>query len=763
MLLHSWPVRFLITRAARAYGFMDPANLVSKIRGFAQPSEFAEPLELLRAGLIFHARGLINTKAIQNNLDWVWPYWVERQFNPADESFIPRAFSFSHINLTHRNWTAVGLPDVAFYPIVDPRGLVTPLFDGWSLDFWLVPGKGPPLLPSKLADFTQTLVLDHELRVRSVARWPNATLETDVALCLMNQQPHCCINVRVTGLEGGSLAVALRPYNPEGISFVEKIAVTAEGGAWRINGGSAIFFDRQPRQVLLSTYRQGDVSQRLHETGSDSQVACPIGMATGVALFDLAVLRQHPLEIRAPIYDELDPKKRPAIVTRPAWPEALAPMARLEIGDPVAQRLYDLAVTNLVLHAPDEVYPGPYTYKRFWFRDAAFMLNALLTLGGIERTRRVLGHFAPRQRRDGYFLSQEGEWDSNGEAIWIYHRFAALTGESLPEAWLAAVAKGARWIQRKRLPVDSGLPEAGLLPAGFSAEHLGPNDFYYWDDFWGVAGLRCAVDLLREDRPREAADCERTAAEFLQTIERSFPHGPQRRFPEAIPASPRRRMDSGAVGSLVADYPLQLFAPGDRRIVRTADYLRDHSSFRGGFFQNMIHSGINAYLTLHLAQVRLRAGEPAVAWELMDHVAGLASPTGQWPEAIHPRTGGGCMGDGQHMWAAAEWALMIRACFIREEAGPGTAPRLVIGSGLRPEWWREGQASMGPTLTPFGAVTVRVAPQGESLHVHVAADWRGARPLLDLRVPGFSPQERPASDGAEDFHLLPQLEAASLP
>src|SRR5436309_2447571 len=133
MLLNSWPVRFLITRAARAYGFLDPVKLVASIRGFAQPSEFAEPIELLRAGMLFHARGLVNTKAIQNNLDWVWPYWVERQFNPADESFIPRAFSFSHINLTHRNWTAVGLPDVPFYPIVDPRGLVTPLYDGCSV------------------------------------------------------------------------------------------------------------------------------------------------------------------------------------------------------------------------------------------------------------------------------------------------------------------------------------------------------------------------------------------------------------------------------------------------------------------------------------------------------------------------------------------------------------------------------------------------------------------------------------------------------
>ncbi len=251
MLLNSWPVRFLITRAARAYGFLDPVNLVAKIRGFAEPSEFAEPLELLRAGMLFHARGLVNTKAIQNNLDWIWPYWVERQFNPADESFIPRAFSFSHINLTHRNWTAVGLPDVAFYPIVDPRGLVTPLFDGWSLDFWLVPESGPLLVPSKLPEFEQALALDDNLRVRSVARWPDGELETSVALCLHNQEPHCCVAARPERLERGWLAVALRPYNPEGISFIEKIAVSADGCGWLINGRHAVLFDHRPARHLL--------------------------------------------------------------------------------------------------------------------------------------------------------------------------------------------------------------------------------------------------------------------------------------------------------------------------------------------------------------------------------------------------------------------------------------------------------------------------------------------------------------------------------
>ncbi len=70
------PWRAIVRRAARAYGIIDPLRVMARMRRFSQPSEVAEPLELLRAGLIFHARGLVNTKAVQHNLDWVWPYWV---------------------------------------------------------------------------------------------------------------------------------------------------------------------------------------------------------------------------------------------------------------------------------------------------------------------------------------------------------------------------------------------------------------------------------------------------------------------------------------------------------------------------------------------------------------------------------------------------------------------------------------------------------------------------------------------------------------
>ncbi|MFU8822028.1 MAG: hypothetical protein ACNA8G_10790, partial [Gammaproteobacteria bacterium] len=78
------PWRFIIRRVAHQQGFLDPIALLARLHGFAQPSEVGEPIELLRAGVVFHARGLINSRVIQHNLDWVWPYWIERQFDPRD-------------------------------------------------------------------------------------------------------------------------------------------------------------------------------------------------------------------------------------------------------------------------------------------------------------------------------------------------------------------------------------------------------------------------------------------------------------------------------------------------------------------------------------------------------------------------------------------------------------------------------------------------------------------------------------------------------
>lgn len=738
------PWRFVVRRVARAHGFLDPIALMTRLHQFAQPSEVAEPIELLRAGVAFHARGLINSRVIQHNRDWVWPYWIERQFDPDDVAFVPRAFTITHINLTHRNWTAIGLPDFDELPIVDPRGLLTPFYDEWSLDAWILGDDGRPLLPSRCAAAAQRLDLADGVAVETECETGGLRLATRAETRLDGGVPVCRLRVTARAAVAGWAVIGLRPYNPEGIAFIHDIAISPERRSWMVDGERGVELSQPADRHHISNYREGDVYIHLRDRRDQETGRCDIGMATAAALYRLEPGRPREIVATVPLSRD---RAAPA-PAGPPWPAALGGCARLEVPDARYQRLWDAAVRTLVLHSPGDVYPGPYTYKRFWFRDAAFILDGLLAVGLAARARRALDRFAPRQTAFGYFHSQDGEWDSNGEALWSYARYCAMTGEPPSPAWRGPIHQGARWIIRKRL-ADDGTPHAGLLPAGFSAEHLGLNDYYYWDDFWGVAGLRAAARLAEAfGDARETAEFRRQADAFSEAIDRSIAAATARLGRPAIPAAPSRRLDAGAVGSLAIGYPLNLCPPDDARLLDTAAYLMEDCFHKGGFFQDMIHSGINAYLTLHVAQVLLRAGDPR-SMDLMATVAELASPTGQWPEAIHPRTLGGCMGDGQHVWAAAEWLLMQRNCLIREEG-----ERLILGAGVPRQWLESGgRIVFGPAPTTFGPVSLSIEPAGGKIIFSWQGSWRGAPPQVEVRLPGRTPAiARPRQTAMEFVH-----------
>jgi hypothetical protein len=726
-----FPWKFIVRRVAGAHGFIDPIALLSRLHRFGQPSEVAEPIELLRAGAIFHARGLINSRVIQHNLDWVWPYWVERQFDPRDDAFIPRAFSITHINLTHRNWTAVGLPDCDDLPIVDPRGLVTPFYDGWSLDGWVLGHTGVALLPSRAPQAIQQLDYEAGLSVVTDVKGPELGLESRTEVLPEPQGPVCRIAFKFRSDIGGWGVLALRPYNPEGISPVHHVALAPDGRSWSIDDEARVHFSEAVDRHHISNYKSGDVYIHLRDREDQSEGRCDVGMVTAAALFRLDP--NKPRQVFADI--PLAEKTQRPITAAALWRSSISNHCEVGVPEKSYVDLYEKALRTLILHSPGEVYPGPFTYKRFWFRDAAFILHGLLSAGLFDRVERALDRFPQHQTLLGYFHSQDGEWDSNGEALWILRRFCEMTGRKPKEGWRRAIRRGAEWISRKRLTGEQEALHAGLLPGGFSAEHLGPNDYYYWDDFWGVAGLRAAAYLERLLGESAAAEeFLQDAADFEQAIVRSLDRVAKQLGQLAMPASPYRRVDAGAIGSLAAGYPLQIFAPADPRLIATVDFLLENCFIDGGFFHDVVHSGINPYLTLHVAQVLLRAGD-ARFHDVMDRVARLATTTGQWPEAIHPRTGGGCMGDGQHVWAAAEWVLMMRNCFVREEGD-----RLILASGLRPAWLRGAEPlTFGVAPTPWGPLSIRVEPSTDRAVVSWQGDWRQSEPVIEVRLPGQAP------------------------
>ncbi|MCF7872701.1 MAG: hypothetical protein K9L80_00635 [Candidatus Omnitrophica bacterium] len=728
------PWKFIIRKIALSRGFLDPINLISQLQNFSKPSEVAVPAELMRLSSVLHARGLINSQAIQHNLDWVWPYWVEKQFNPKSSSFIPRAFSLTHINLTHRNWTAIGLPDIKSLPIVDPRGLVTPFYDGWSIDFWVVSEEGDKLFPSKLQNGEQKLVQDRLVSVITENKEKGLLVKTKAQVKRKQDNIVCEISAKGFLEKKGWLIVAIRPYNPEGVSFIKSIGINKDKTEIVVNQKKVIFLSSAFDKYKLSNYDQGDVSCDSLSFSDQTKISCPVEMATGAFFYKIGPNKASQVKLKIPLEKVKKTKSKQENIPTHSWQNLEKDNTELKIAQKKFQYLYDSSKITLVLHSGDSCFAGPFTYKRFWIRDAVYALQALLYLGLEKRAKKLIDLLLSTQKMNGYFSSQYGEWDSNGQVLWAIKKFAQLTNKKDYSCWQKAIKNAVLWITKKRLPKKENDPYGGLLPAGFSAEHFGPNDFYYWDDFWAQAGIRAALYLSDSKKNKKQNQIFKEYLKDLEeSIEKSLQFLKDKTGKNTIPASYSRRMDSSAVGSLVAGYPLMLWPAKDKRLLDTAEYLVDNCFYQGSFFHDMSHSGLNPYLSLSVAQVLLRAGDSRFR-DIMDSISKFASSTGLWPEAVHPKTKGGCMGDGQHVWASAEWISIIRNCFIREEA---KEEKLILCSGVYPDWYQGNQPIyIKNALTIFGKISLKIIP-AKKVRIEWVAEWYQKKPLIEVCLPGY--------------------------
>ena len=92
------------------------------------------------------------------------------------------------------------------------------------------------------------------------------------------------------------------------------------------------------------------------------------------------------------------------------------------------------------------------------------------------------------------------------------------------------------------------------------------------------------------------------------------------------------------------------------------------------------------------------------------------------------------MGDGQHVWASAEWVMMLRNMFVREEY---SERMLILCSGIPGAWLIPKEIIfLGPTQTVYGEISVTIKIR-EDIEVSWQAKWNGPAPRIEVRLPGF--------------------------
>jgi len=388
------------------------------------------------------------------------------------------------------------------------------------------------------------------------------------------------------------------------------------------------------------------------------------------------------------------------------WQAHLRRGMRVELPDSRLQAAVDANRADLLLfHTGDSISPARWRGGESSFLEAASMVVTIDRFGFTAEAGKVLR--ARPWRSPGSDSGRLRNWEAHAGALWAiaeHHRLtgdAALLGELVP-----AVREGVRVLLGHH--VVAGLP--------------------YEDGFWFVRSLVDGSWLLRVAGDSVAAEEAETAVRQLRdAINASLEQAAARLGRPAMPAAPGRGFDADMIGSLVACAPLGLLSPEDPWVRGTLDVVRERFCLKDAFYDAVAHTGLIPALTLRLARCELETGDPR-AWRRLRWLLDAATPTFTWPEAVHPRLGGGCLGDGHHGGTAAAFLGFVRHALVREAPDGSVA----LATIFPPEW--AGQPlEVHDAPTHHGPVSYAVRWHGD----RPALLWQLERPGVRLTVPGL--------------------------
>lgn len=741
---------YLLNKIARHFGVADESLKYWNAFNFLTQFKAGIPRVLINAGVEHFSRGFLNQVCISTHLDWLWPYWVNQQFYPKSPDFVARGLQLYTTNVTHRNWTAIGWPEGVTEPIVDPRGLVTPFLNSWSLDF-LIFYEGELISPARLVNVRQSVENNLPIVVTEF-KHQDLSVKAEVFVAFVEKIKKEIIFEKVILKNNSSkrkeatFIFSLRPYNPEGISLVNSLEYSAFGD-FLVNGKVAVIFQESPGTVFCSNLEKGDAVLKFKNIERRANIYCPAGLATGILVYQLSLDpgQEEFFEARLPVEPFKEEIKKITAVqaldfeqvkkeTIDFWQEKLKNAVKISLPDKNLENFFKTNLAYLRLFFDrDQITPGPFTYHYFWLRDATYMTFGLEIVGLQEEARKIIESLLKKQKSDGAFLHQEGEWDSVGQVAWIALKHCYFTNDlEYLKTIYPSILKAAKWIEfHRNIKISQNDILFGLLPPGLSAEHFGFFDYYYWDNYWAIAAVRELIQaskILGLDTDQKFL--EKLCWEFTADIVSSLEKASGKIGRPILPISPHRGMDSAAIGSLASVYPLRIFSAFDERVTNTIKFLDEKCTLENGFFHDVNHSGFGTYLTMHLAEVYLFERNPKF-WQVLEWLINLASSTYCWPEAVHPVTRGGCMGDGHHGWAVAEFLILMRHLLFFEEYD-----RLIVTPCLKPEWLeQEGEIKIENAPSYFGKINIRIKVYPKKLIYEFDAQYHQAPREIEINLP----------------------------
>ena len=423
--------------------------------------------------------------------------------------------------------------------------------------------------------------------------------------------------------------------------------------------------------------------------------------------------------------------------TQEYWQNAVARTTEIKVPCRKASEAYLAAhVCQYIANDHGDLRGGEDFYDRFYIRDGAYQVMELEEAGLWDAAKKAVALYLPRQRPDGRFESQKGQFDANGQAIWVLWQYYKMTND---RAWLEAVypnmRRAADWTMKARRQSPADSPFAGVLPNALAdGECLwGGKHHIVGYDFWNLRGMLCTADAARIlGKTDEAEELTKEADLYGKALDAAWKRTGLVHFP---PSWEKAGTHWGNTETL---WPTAIFDRNDPRVAALSKHVREE--FHGGFVEGTIqwhgrapaiHPYMGAYTTM--TDLTLGKHENVVKdfyWYLLHSTAAHA-----FPEGIYPQRREAWNNTIPHVTGACNYAIMLRHMLVHE-----------VGQELHllpavPDWWLcEGeQVRVERAPTHFGEMSLIIRGRNSGVEVTLDPPKRNPPKRITLTLPESRP------------------------
>lgn len=353
--------------------------------------------------------------------------------------------------------------------------------------------------------------------------------------------------------------------------------------------------------------------------------------------------------------------------TKEFWMELLRKGAIIGVPEEKPSLTYSASlIYNFIGRDGTVIKPGEGFYDNFYLRDGAFQVHALDLAGFPAEARESLAHFLRFQKPDGQFISQRGELDGNGQALWGLYAHYALTGD---RAWLRevypAATRGVSWLQGARqTETQPDRPYCGILFASIAdGENLMQTQKHIVGyDFWNLRGVDCVARMAEAlGEENDATEYRRLFQAYKASIENAIRKSGVDWFP------PSYEGVGTSWGNLTMLHPTPLFDAWDSRVTATLNHVR--ASFVEGAIRWSPEKTrvIHPYMSTYVTNSEIIRGERDKAVDHYYHLLAHTTSTHGFPEGVYYDTRTAWNNTLPHFWAAAQYMILLRNMLLRSQ------------------------------------------------------------------------------------------------